>query len=441
MVSNSLAPRVFASIIFLAVSLDASAQVAIRAKTLHTMSGPAITDGVVLIDASGKITAVGASTQVPIPTDYKVIQGEVATPGLIDARGTVGVSGILNQRQDQDQLERSSAIQPELRAIDAYNPQDRLVEWVRGFGITTIHTGHAPGELISGQTTIVKTIGTTIEDALVVETAAIAATLGPDAERTGREAPGTRAKGVAMLRAELIKAQEYAAKKARAAVPADPAKAAPERPTPDQPAKTEGTKEPTDDSSKKQAPDRNLRLEALGRVLAKEIPLLITVDRVQDIDAAIRIADEFKIRVILDSAAESYQIRDRIKAAGIDVIIHPTMFRAYGERENLSWETASKLREAGIRVAIQSGYESYVPKSRVVLYEAAIAAANGLGFADALAAITIDAARILGIQQRVGSLEVGKDGDVAVYSGDPFEYTSKCTNVVINGKIVSETPR
>ena len=118
-----------------------------------------------------------------------------------------------------------------------------------------------------------------------------------------------------------------------------------------------------------------------------------------------------------------------------------TMMRAVGEAENLSFETASKLAEAGIPFAIQSGYESYVPKTRVVLLEAGVAAGHGLTFDQALRSITIDAARIIGVDDRVGSLEVGKDGDVAIYDGDPFEYTSHCVGVVIEGNVVSEVVR
>ena len=118
--------------------------------------------------------------------------------------------------------------------------------------------------------------------------------------------------------------------------------------------------------------------------------------------------------------------------------VHPTMFRAGDETENLSMETPATLKKAGIPVALQSGYESYVPKTRVVLFEAAEAAANGLPFEDALSLVTIDAARILGIEARVGSLETGKDGDVALFDGDPFELTTHVTGVVINGRVVSE---
>jgi imidazolonepropionase-like amidohydrolase len=132
---------------------------------------------------------------------------------------------------------------------------------------------------------------------------------------------------------------------------------------------------------------------------------------------------------------------DEIKAAGVPVILHPTMQRAIGDQENLSFETAAKLVAAGIPVALQSGYEAYVPKTRVVLFEAGVAAANGLSQQQALRAITLDAAKILGIDKRVGSLEVGKDGDVALYDGDPLEYTTHCVGTIIDGRVVSDSPR
>lgn len=384
-------------------------ELAIRGKVIHTM-GPAgrIEDGVVVV-RDGKIAAVGPAAATPLPEGIKVMEAAVVTPGLIDAHSTVGLSGIYNQKHDSDQLERSAPIQPELRAVDAYNPQEALVSYVRSFGITTLHTGHAPGELISGQTMIVKTAGRTVADAVVVDSAAVAATLGPWARKDGTKSPGTRAKMLAMLRGELIKAQEYAAKREKA--------------EPDK------------------QPERNLRSEALLRVLRGELPLMITCNRAQDIASALRLAEEFKIRIWLDSAAEAYLLTDAILAAKVPVIIHPTMFRAYEETENLSFETAATLRKAGISVALQSGYEDYVPKTRVVLFEAAIAAANGLTFEQALATITIDAARILGVGDRLGSLEVGKDADVALYDGDPFEYTSHCIGVLINGQVVSDQPR
>lgn len=389
-------------------STPALAQTAVRGETVYTMAGSPITDGVVIV-RDGKIAAVGPAATTAIPEGFRVLRAKVVTPGLIDAHSTVGLTGIYNHPHDQDQLERSSPMQPELRAIDAYNTQERLVEWVRNFGITTVHTGHAPGELISGQTCIVKTTGLTVEDAMLVDVAAVAATLSSDAQKRDRgQSPGTRGKMMAMLRQEFVKTQEYLRK--------------------------------LETAEEDKKPARDLGKEVLARVLSKEIPLMVTAHRAQDIGNALRLQREFEFKMILDGGAESYLLIDEIKAAEVPVIVHPTMMRSWGEVKNLSVETAAKLQQAGILVAMQSGYESYVPKTRVVLFEAGLAAANGLGFEGALRTITIDAARLLGIADRVGSIEVGKDGDLALYDGDPFEYTSHCVGVVINGQVVSDTP-
>ena len=131
-------------------------QVAVRGETVYTMAGEPLQDAVVVIE-DGKITRLGAAADVEIPAGFRLLRAEVVTPGLIDARCTIGTSGYLNQVHDQDQAESSGPIQPELRAIDAYNPREALVRWARGYGVTTIHTGHAPRGLISGQTAIVKT--------------------------------------------------------------------------------------------------------------------------------------------------------------------------------------------------------------------------------------------------------------------------------------------
>lgn len=409
-------PKVASACGLLLLARVASAQVAVRGDVVYTMAGRTLKDGVVLIKG-GKIEALGSAATVTIPAGYRTLSAKVVTPGLVDARSTVGLSGYLNQAQDQDQLETSAAVQPELRAIDAYNPTDRLVSWVRGFGVTTLHTGHGPGALVSGQTMVVKTRGRDVEADTVVPFAMVAATLGEGARtREEGKSPGTRAKAIALLRGELIKAQEYALKVEAASKPGSDAK----------------------EKEKAKDPERSLKLEALVRVLKGEVPLLVTVHRAHDILTVLRLRDEFKFKLILDGVAEAYMVKDQIHEAGVAVIVHPTMYRSLGETENLSMETASVLRKAGIPVALESGFEGYVPKTRVVLFEAALASANGLSFEEALATITIDAARLLGIDQRVGSLEVGKDGDLALYDGDPFEYTSHCVGTVIQGEVVSE---
>jgi imidazolonepropionase-like amidohydrolase len=373
------------------------AQLAIQGEKVYTMAGAAIENGVVLI-RNGKIERVGTAAQVQIPAGYRTLSAKMITPGLIDAHTVIGLSGYLNQPQDQDQLEKTTAMQPELRAVDAYDPREKLIEWVRGFGVTTIHTGHGPGALISGQTMIIKTNAPTA-DAAMVPAAMVAVSLGDLGKAETGKSPGTRPKEIALLRSEFIKAKEYTPK------------------------------------------TRDLHLETLARVLKGELRLLITVHRANDLVTALRLAKEFNLKIVLDGAAESQLVLEQIKAAGFPVIIHPTMMRANAETENATFEDAAKLQSAGIPWALQSGFEEYVPKTRVVLWEAGVAAANGLTFDQALAGITINAAKLLGIANRVGSLETGKDADLALYDGDPFEYTSHCTGVVIDGAVISVNSR
>jgi len=381
---------------------------AVHGEIVYPVSGPPIVDGVVVV-TEGRITAIGSSEEVSIPEGTKVLNAAVVTPGLVDAHTVVGLAGYLNTPHDQDQLERSEPLQPELRALDAYDARAPLVEWVRSFGVTTIHTGHGPGAVISGQTLIAKTRGETVDEAVFVPEAMIASTLGEAAKGPEEKPPGTRSKVVAMLRQAFLEAQAYRDKLER--------------------------------SPEDKKPGRDLRKEALLQVLDGERPLMITAHRHQDIASTLRLQKELGFKLVLDGAADAHLLLDEIHEAGVPVLLHPTMARPGGERENLSMTTAAKLREAGIPFALQSGYEGYVPKTRVVLFEAAIAAAYGLGFEGALEAMTLSSARILGIDDRVGSLEVGKDGDLALYDGDPFEYTSHCVGVVIEGEVVSETVR
>ena len=169
-----------------ALTSIAHGQIAVKADLLFPMTGDLkpIKNGVVLCGKNGKITAVGSASEIKIPKGYKTLAAKVVTPGMIDAHSTVGLSGILNSpKHDQEQLEKSSPIQPELRAVDAYNGRDPLVKWLRDLGVTTVHTGHAPGTLMSGQLMVVKTNVpsiTSMKDTLV-PTSAVASTLGAKA--------------------------------------------------------------------------------------------------------------------------------------------------------------------------------------------------------------------------------------------------------------------
>jgi imidazolonepropionase-like amidohydrolase len=405
--TRSLLPVMTGIALLLSTSTPSIAQLAIRGETVHTMAGEPIKDGVVLVRGN-TIERVGPASQVTIPSGYKVMTAKVVTPGLVDAHTVVGLAGIYNVPHDQMQLETSSPLQPELRAIDAYNPREALVEWVRNLGVTTMHTGPSPGALASGQTIVVKTVGNTVNEALVDSVGMVAFTLGMSVTQNFKS-PGTRSKSIAMIRSEFLKAREY----------------------------TEKMKEK--DASKR--PARDLKLDILSSVLRGDVKALFTAQTSTEIMSVLRLQQEFGFKLVLDGAAEAYLIIDEIKKAGAPVIVHPTMVRTGGDTRNASMETAGKLKKAGIPIALQSGYEGYVPKTRVVLFEAAVAVANGLPWNDALAAITIDAARIVGVEKRVGSLEAGKDADLVLFDGDPFEYVTRVCAVVVNGGVVSETCR
>jgi len=379
------------------------AQVAIKAEMIYPVSSTPIRDGVILIK-DGKIKSIGTAASISIPADYKIYAAKSVTPGLIDARTVIGMSGVLNISADQDQLEKSSPIQPELRAIDAYNPEERLVKTARELGITTMHTGHGIGALVSGQTIIVKTKKGTTDQVTINPFCMLAMTIGPDVSGNF-SSPGTKAKQVSMIRTELLKAKDYLKKMSD----------------------KDSTKRPTYD----------LKMDALSKMQKGEIKAMITANRSVDIMNAIRLSKEFNFKLVIDGAAEAYLLINEIKEAKAEIILHPTMARNEDEMINMNRESATILTKAGIPVSIESGYESYVPKTRIILYEASVAVSYGMPFEEALKSITLNPSKLLGIDKRVGSLEIGKDADIVLYDGDPFEYTTKVCKVFIEGELVS----
>jgi imidazolonepropionase-like amidohydrolase len=386
----------------------AEADLAIRAARIHPVSSEPIENGVILIE-DGKITTVGPESRVRVPSGATVLAADVVTPGLVDVHTVVGLAGIYNsdkgQVQDQDQLEKSDPVQPELRAVDAYDPVEPLVEWARSLGVTTVHSGHGPGAVISGQTLVAKINGERVEEVVILPAASVAATLGSSVSRNF-ESPGTHAKTATLLREALVAAQAY-----------------------------------VDKQDGDSPPDRDLGNETLALVLRGELALMITADTATEIATALRLQREFGFRLWLDGAAEAYRMIEPIREAGVPVLLHATMIRAYGDARNAAYDTAAKLAEADISFALQSGFESYVPKTRIVLYEAQVAVHNGLAPGDALRAITLEPARILGLDDRIGSIEPGKDADLVLFDGDPFEYTSHVCKVLVEGKVVSDVCR
>ena len=395
--------------LLLIAPLSAAADLAVRAERLFPGDGPVILNGVVLIE-DGKIIAVGTADKVQIPTGVKTLDAATVTPGLVDIHSVVGLAGVYNsdegQVQDQDQIETSSPLQPQLRAVDAYNPVEPLVEYVRSLGVTTIHSGHGPGAVISGQTLVTKTVGSPIDAIVIDPQAAVAATLTSAVSRNF-ESPGTHAKSAAMLREALVAAQVFI----------------------------------DDQDSEEPSGKRDRGKEALANVLRGETALMITAQTTAEIATALRLQKEFGFTLWIDGASEAYRLIEPIKASGAKVLLHATMLRAGRETKNASRDSAAKLLAAGIPFAIQTGFESYVPKTRVLLYEMQVATRYGLSDEQALEAVSLSAAKILGLDDRIGSLTVGKDADLVLFDGDPFEYTSHVCHVIIEGVIVSDVCR
>ncbi len=388
---------------------------AVRAEILHTM-GPAgtLVDAVVVIEGN-RVTQVGPASQVTLPDDVQPLRASVVTPGFVDAQSVVGLSGAYNVPADQDADERTGPNQAGLRALDGFNPHEMLLDWLLAHGVTTVQTGPGEANPIAGLAGVFKTYGDSADAMIVRFPSALIFNLGEPPKRTyakERKPPLTRMGTAALIRQALLEARQYHAQRSGEA---------------------RGIRF---FSRKEEAPARDLGKEALGLVLSGEIPAIFTARREDDIETALRIGNEFGLSIQLADAVEAYLMRERIRQAGVPVLLGPVMERpASIETINHTFESAALLHNASIPIAFRSGFEGYVPKVRVVLFEASVAVANGLSDAAALRALTIESARLLGVDNRLGSLEPGKDADLVLFDGDPFEYTSHVEAVVVSGEL------
>jgi imidazolonepropionase-like amidohydrolase len=369
--------------------------VAIDAEHIHTAgASPFGARGGLIVVKDGKILRVhhGPYTLKDIPL-YKA---KYATPGFIDPFCSAGLSGAWNVPADQDQDEPSDPNQSDLRALDGFNPREPLLDFLQMNGITVVHA--TPGRVnpIAGRGGVFRTDGTTAESAAVVPVSSLVVNLGESAKG---KTPGSRMGVAAIVRKAFADAQAYAASKPAA---------------------------------------KNAKHEALLPALEGKVPVYFAAHRKDDIQTALRIASEFKLKPVIALGTEGYRMADELKKAGVPVVVHPTMQRAGSSIETLHSFTgnAAALDAAGVPVTICSGFEGYVPKTRVLRHEAAMAVAAGLDRDRALRAVTIDAAKLLGIEKDYGSIEVGKVADIVLYDGDPFEHATHVTKTLMRGKVV-----
>lgn len=375
----------------------------ITANELHT-SGPdgMIQDGAVLIE-DGVIAAVGPAASITAPDNAIRLEAAVVLPGLIDSHTLVGVSGAYNMHADQDGFEASNPSGSEYRVLDSFNPMERLVGFAQSMGVTTLHVTPRPTAPIAGSSSLFKSAGSIADDMLIETDVAMFFTLGAQPKAAFREqgGPGTRMATAALIRKQLYAAADWAAK--------------------------------PEDSRK---PD--LGMAALARVLDGSSKAVFTAHREDDIATALRIAAEFDLQAIIAYGTEAYLMRPLLLEREATIILAPPMQRASDmEKWNNTLEAGALLKAANVPFVISSGYEAYVPKTRVLLWETGIAVTNGLERNAAIRAVTIDPARLWGIDESVGSLEPGKDADLVLFDGDPFEYTSHIQHVIIDGQVVS----
>jgi imidazolonepropionase-like amidohydrolase len=379
---------------------------AVFAGRLHTVANGTIPDAAVLIE-DGKLTFVGPRAKLDLPPQTPVLSAAVVTPGLIDAHTVVGLSGELNIPADQDQDEMSDPNQADLRVLDGFNPNEPLLEFLRMQGVTVVHALPGRGNVIAGQSGIFRTQGRNAEQMTLRFPAGVLVNLGEVPKQSyPNKLPTTRMGTASLVRAAFAQAQNDARKRAAA----------------------------KDDDKR---PPRNLKLEALAQALDGKVPVIFSAHRADDIDTALRLAKEFNLHAQVDLATEGYLMADTLAAAKVPVVVHPTMQRVSSmETFNSFLGNAAVLADHKVPLALGTAYEAYVPKTRVLRHEAAVAMVNGLGFDRALGAITLDAARILGVDDRFGSLEVGKVADLVLYDGDPFENATHVTQTVMDGRVV-----
>lgn len=371
------------------------------------MGKAGILQGDILID-NGKIKAVGKDLAV----DAKQVidaSGFNIYPGLIEAHCHLGLHESSIQFEGNDVNESTDPITPQLRAIDGINPMDETVRLACSHGVTSVCAGPGSANVIGGTFTTYKTNGTCIDKMIIKDNVAMKVAFGENPKRVYQNSKiKTRMQTAAYLRETLLKTKEYLAKKEAAG----------------------------DDISKRPALD--MKLEAMIPVIQKKMPLKIHAHRADDILTALRIVKEFDLNCTLDHCTEGHLILDEVKASGFPALVGPSLGnKSKFELKEKSFNTPGILNKAGVKIAIITD-SPVIPQEYLSLC-AALAVKHGLDEMEALKAITINPAEILGIADRVGSLESGKDADLVFVKGNLLSYEAEVMKTMINGEIVYES--
>jgi len=387
-----------------------------------TITGGTIDRGTVLVEG-GRIVALGAKVVVPADAQRYDAAGKVVMPGLIDAHCHVGLfpDGIGWEYSDGNEM--TDPITPHLRALDAVHPDDPAFKDLVAAGVTTVLTLPGSGNLIGGQGVCLKTLPKpSVQEMVLLEPAGMKMALGENPRRVygdQKKMPSTRMGNAATLRAALVDAQNYLKQLQRHA---------------EDWAAYQDRVDAGDLAAQAPKPvDRDLKLEALGKVLRREMKARVHAHRADDMLTAIRIAEEFNLDLTLEHATEGYKIADTLVAKKISVTAGPILFsRTKYELREMTPKNPGLMAAAGVKVAIQTDEMSAV---KYLTINAALAVREGMPEEEALKAITINPAEVIGVADRVGSLEVGKDADIVVFSRHPFDYRAVAELVLIDGQV------
>jgi imidazolonepropionase-like amidohydrolase len=374
--------------------------------------GEPIDGGTVLI-IDGMIAAVGGPDLKPPPgVDVRDASGRWVLPGLVDAHTHLGAREEGEGWAGHDTNELTGPVQAHVRVLDAINPADEGFRDAIAGGVLAAGVTPGSGNPIGGQTVALRTWGRTVDDMVLRSPAGMKSALGENPKRVlgeRRVNPSSRLGTAAAIRAALVDALGYLEKEK------DLERGQPERERP--------------------AQSRDLKLEALGRVLRREIPWRQHCHRADDIATALRLADEFGYDLVIDHGTEGYLIADKIAAAGVPVVTGPLITaRSKVELRNRTMANPGLLAAAGVTVAIATDHP--VVPVHLLIVQAALAVREGLDRDTALRAVTITPARIMRVADRIGSLERGKDADVVVWSGDPFDVMSRVESAYVGGREV-----
>lgn len=380
---------------------------------IKTMAGDDIEDGVIHV-VNGKIAEIGRRDETAVhPADHEQvieIKNGIIMPGIIEAHCHMGITEEKKAMEGDDCNETVNPITPWLRSVDAINTMDAAFDDAVRAGITSVMAGPGSSNVVGGQFTFLKTKGRRIDDLIVKAPAAMKVAFGenPKVNYSGQgKSPSTRMAIAGMLRQELFEAREYFRQKEKA--------------------KAEG-----------ETFQEDFAKECWIPVLRREIPLKAHVHRVDDIFTAIRIAREFGLNVTLDHCSEGHLIAEELAAEGFPAIVGPDFAsRSKIEVQNMAFKTVGILNKAGVMTAVTTDHPVSLIQSLPLC--AGMAVKAGLDLEEGYRSITIYPAKICGVDDRVGSLETGKDADIAVFDGNPMEVFTRTLYTIINGEIVYDS--